>query len=185
MESFRRLWRRRLTSQMNKAISQITRALKIILGDRKLLILLMIFSIIFFVVLFYIPVKTIPGNNPKLQAKIFGFQDYTLIALLALLSSVLLTMQVAIFRQRRTALVGSSTAVGSLGIISSFVSSMFATATCGLCVSAVFGFLGANTIFFLVNKRWRVVIGSLGLLLISIYTSSRRLNHECEECRIK
>lgn len=156
--------------------------MKTIIKDWNYRILLFILWLVLFGLMFYLPVKTVPGNTIVLQAVIFGFKDYLFLAVASFLSALIITIQVKIFRQRRSA-IASNTALGSAGFLSGVVSSVFATATCSLCVGALFGFLGANSVIFLINNKTYVVIGSLTLLGLSIFLSIKKQNERCQICK--
>ncbi|MEK7659246.1 MAG: hypothetical protein AAB338_01150 [Patescibacteria group bacterium] len=134
--------------------------------------------------MFYLPVRTVPGNTLAFQAVIFGFKDYLFLGIASFLSAFVITIQVKIFRQRRsTKAMAGNTALGSAGFLSGIVSSVFGTATCSLCVAALFGFLGANSVIFLVNNKIYVVFGSLALLGLSTFLSLKKLNNSCDVCK--
>lgn len=167
---------------------QIFKGVRTILGDKNYLPFFILLSPVLFVVMFLIPVKTIPGNEVSFQAQVFGYKDYLLFGWLALLSSLIITMHIYLFkRQRKIKASGTlkSVAMGGAGVFSGVVSSIFSTATCGICISALFSFLGAGTVFYLIDHRFYVVISSTGLLLLSLYFSSQRTNRVCDECMIK
>lgn len=158
--------------------------MKLIIRDRNYLILLFVGWLVLFGLMFYLPVRTIPGNTVVFQAVIFGFKDYLFLGIASFLSAFIITIQVKIFRQRRlTKAMAGNTALGSAGLLSGVVSSVFGTATCSLCVAALFGFLGANSVIFLVNNKTYVVLGSLALLGLSIFLSLKKLNNTCDICK--
>ncbi len=155
-----------------------------VIRDRNYTILLFIVWVVLFGLMFYLPVRAIPGNTATLQAVIFGFKDYLFLGIASFLSAVIIIIQVKIFRQRKSAdVMAGNTALGSAGILSGIVSSVFGTATCSLCVGALFGFLGANSVIFLVNNKTYVVVGSLALLGLSISLSLKKLNNSCDICK--
>lgn len=172
-------------AEATKNISMV-KAIRSVLGDRRYFALFSIFAVVMFSLLFMIQVKTIPGNDIAFQARIFKAKDYALFVTLALLSALILTMQVKIWRDGRMMKksAAGSAATGSVGLFSGILSSIFGTATCGMCVSALFGFLGAGTVISLVENRIYVVAGSIGLMLLSLHFSSKRLANTCESCRV-
>lgn len=132
-----------------------------------------------------IPVKTIAGNSLEFQLSIFTQRNYVLLSILSLLTSLFLIMQIFIFKNAldsKTKL--SSLGKGSVGGYAAVVASVFGTASCGACLFALFGFLGANTLFFLIEHQWYVVSGAILILLISIYFLCKKVNGVCESCRI-
>lgn len=155
-----------------------------VIRDRNYAILLFIAWVVLFGLMFYLPVRTVPGNTLAFQAVIFGFKDYLFLGIASFLSAFIITIQVKIFRQRKSAkAMAGNSALGSAGFLSGIVSSVFGTATCSLCVGALFGFLGANSVIFLVNNKTYVVAGSLVLLGLSIFLSLKKLNNSCDICK--
>lgn len=165
-------------------LSEILKGLKFIFKNRIYLSIFIFLFMSVFILMFFLPVGMIPGNSVKIQSSIFLQKDYWLFGILSFLSSLIVVMQVAIVRENNALKIKNSAAIGSFGIFSGVVSSVFGTATCGLCVSALFGFLGAGTIIFLVDHRLYVVFGSIALLLFSLYFSAKRVNQNCAECKI-
>ena len=163
---------------------QIPRVMWAVIRDRNYTIFLFIVWLVLFGLMFYLPVRTVPGNTLAFQAVIFGFKDYLFLGVASFLSAFIITIQVKIFRQRRSdrTMVGNA-ALGSAGFLSGIVSSVFGTATCSLCVAALFGFLGANSVIFLVNNKIYVVFGSLALLGLSTFLSLKKLNNSCDVCK--
>ena len=163
-------------------------SIKIVLSDKKYLAGFIVLTGIIFFVLFQIQVQVIPGNDSKLQARIFGLKDWLLFAVISGLNSLFLVIQFYInqFNKiRRQAVPAASIASSIIGTSSGIFASIFGTASCSLCVSAVFGFLGVNTVLFLVNYKDIVALSAIALLLIVLITSSQRLNTVCKECRVK
>lgn len=171
-------------------MASIIKALKIILGDRVYSAVFIIIAAAVFVILFQIQVKTIPGNDVLFQAQIFGPKDWLLLASIAVLNSLFITTQIHIYRLRKTrrgtlANMGSGLTTGSLGTSSGILASVFGTATCSLCVGAIFGFLGSNTVLFLVNHRDLITVATIGLLLLSLRITVKRFNTACQACKIE
>lgn len=155
-----------------------------IIRDQNYIILLFIVWVVLFGLMFYLPVRTVPGNTIVFQAVIFDFKDYLFLVVASFLSAFSITIQVKIFKQRRsTETMAGNTALGSAGFLSGIVSSVFGAATCSLCVGALFGFLGANSVIFLVNNKTYVVFGSFVLLGLSIFLSLKKLNNSCDICK--
>lgn len=158
-------------------------AVKSILKNRNYLNSFVGLSLLLFTFMFLIPVYSIPGNTVKFQSVLYGFKDYLLLAVLAIFSSLVLVIQVGSFFQSKNN--GGTTILSGAGIFSGIFSSIFASATCGMCVGALFSFLGFGTVLFLIESRWYILLGAFGLLLISLYMSSRKYNKGCEICLIK
>ena len=163
-------------------------SIKIVLSDKKYLTGFIILTGIIFFVLFQIQVQVIPGNYSKLQARIFGLKDWLFLAVISGLNSLFLVMQFYINQFNklwRQVAPRTGIASGVIGTSSGIFASIFGTASCALCVSAIFGFLGVNTILFLVNYKDVVALSAVALLLIILITTSQRLNTVCRECGVK
>jgi len=163
-------------------------AIKKILSDKRYLSACILIAAIVFSVLFAIQVKTVPGNDSRFQIAIFGGKDWAILVAISILNALFITIEIYIFNLRRSArqTVGYGTGLitGGVGTSSGILASIFSTASCSLCVSAIFGFLGANSVVFLVNKRGYIVLATLFLLLLSLYLSSKRFDKTCKQCRI-
>ncbi len=161
-------------------MSDIPRATKIVLTDTKYRLLFLAIWVGFFLVMFFIPVVTIPGDDAVFQSKLFSGQDYLLLAVVSGISALIMAMQIRIFHVPHHAHV-TSTAVGAGA---GFAAAIFATSTCTLCLGALVSFLGAGTIFTLSEHRLSILFGSLLLLTVSLHFSSRRLVQGCTTCHI-
>lgn len=160
-------------------------ALAQIINDKIYLFSFLVLWVILFGMVFYIPVKTVPGNDVSFQSKIFTYKDYLFLTAISFLSSSTIIMQIKIFKQRASAkIVAGNSVLGGVGILSGITSSIFGTATCSLCVGAIFSFLGANAIFFLIDNRIIVVAISFVLLILSAYFSAKKLNDNCDSCHL-
>ncbi len=133
----------------------------------------------------YIPVKTIPGNNLNFQLSIFTTRDYVLTIVFSILLSLFLVMQIFVIRNAldRKSMLTSITTGGVGGYVAA-VGAIFGTAACASCLFAILGFLGASTVFTLLQYQWYVVSGAILMLLVSIYFLSKKVNGICESCRI-
>lgn len=171
---------------MKSIVTYIIEASKITLSDRKLFAAFIILWGAFFALMFSIPLYTIPGNDFRLQMSIFKQKDYALLGILSLLSSLVMVIQWNIFRNKfnSTRNMGNA-ALGGLGIFSGIFSSIFASATCAMCLGALFSFLGFGTVFFMIENRWYILMGAILLLLLSLYFASRRLVGGCKLCMVK
>lgn len=134
--------------------------------------------------MFIIPVVLIPGNSVSLHADLLQPADYVVLAGLSLASSLLVIIQINIFQKTRRKQIHGDTAVGGIGVLVGLFSSLFASATCALCVGALFSFLGFGTVLFFAQHRWYIIVFAGLLLFISLYFSSRRLNTGCSTCSV-
>lgn len=148
----------------------------------KLRITFFLLAVALFGIMFLIPVISIPGNTIFLHSTLLVPADYIMLAAFSILSSLLLIMQFKIFDKTRQHLLHGDMALSGAGVLAGIVSSLFASASCAICIGALLSFLGFSTILFLAQHRWYIMLGALALLLISLYLSSRRFNKGCEVC---
>lgn len=171
---------------MKNTVTYIIEASKITLGDRKLLAVFIILWGAFFAFMFSIPLNAIPGNDLRLQISIFKQRDYALLGTLSFLSSLVIVIQWNIFRSKfSSARNMGNAALGGIGVSSGIFSSIFASATCAMCLGALFSFFGFGTVLFMVENRWYILLGATLLLLTSLYFASRRLVEGCRSCIAK
>lgn len=165
-------------------IKEIYIAISTVFANRRFFGLCMVLAVVMFGFMFFFPIMNVPGNDIGMQVSLYGVWDYAALVFLSGLSSLVLTMQVYVFQQgyARPAATAHATAVGSVGVVSGLVSSMFATASCTLCAGALFSFLGFGTVLFLVEYRWYVVGFALALLGVSLYLLARRITQGCAVC---
>ncbi|MEK7643634.1 MAG: hypothetical protein AAB372_04280 [Patescibacteria group bacterium] len=161
-------------------------AVQVTLKETQFKILLITFWVLFFVLMFFLPVDLVPGNDVQFQASLLSLADYLTMILIAGVAALSVAVQMKIFVLK----IGSyrtrakDVALGGAGVMAGVISSLFASATCALCVGALFSFLGFGVAVFLVQYRWYIVTGALFMLLSSLYLASRRLMKGCEECSL-
>ncbi|MBI2063604.1 MAG: hypothetical protein HYT65_01260 [Candidatus Yanofskybacteria bacterium] len=164
-------------------------AVKKTLSDRRYSAGFIVIAAIVFSLLFWIQVKTVPGNSGRFQIALFDWLDWAVLVAIAVLNALFITIEIHAFNLNRSIAkaggVGAGLITGGIGTSSSVLASIFSTATCSLCVSAIFGFLGANSVVFLVSNRGYVIMITLLLLLLSLYLSGKRFGRTCNECQIK
>ena len=165
-------------------MKEIIKALQNTFSDKKYLFIFGITAFVVFALMSLIPVYAIPGNTLEFQLTLFDAKDYILFIFLAILSSLVLTIQTRIIYQK-IKVSHKASALSTAGIFSGIISSVFASATCGLCVVALFGFLGSGAILFIIENRVNALMLAIGLLLFSLYLSSRNYNKGCELCIIE
>jgi hypothetical protein len=122
----------------------------------------------------------------KFQLNPVGYATLIVFSALAFLSAVVISLQIKIFKVTKSqkGKRAGTALIGGAGVVSGVSSSIFATATCGICLSALFNILGAGTILFLVDNRIYIVFGAFLLLVLSLYLSARRLRDGCDTCNI-
>jgi len=162
-------------------------AIRTTLRSREYLIGFVIVALLIFIVLFEIQVSVIPGNSTKFQASLFTYEDWILFTVISIFNSLFVMMQVYLYQLKKkheqTLELAGGIALSGVGTLSGFLASLFGAATCGLCIGALFSFLGANSVIFLIDNRVAITIVSLILLVMALIITSRRFNTVCESCR--
>jgi hypothetical protein len=158
-------------------------ATKKVLREKLYLSLFILLSPIIFFIFLLFPVVTIPGNNFSFQISIFTPKDFAFLSVLALLVSLIITMQIFIFRKNKNIKENlRSAGVSVVGAYSGIIATVFATASCSSCLAALFWFLGTGVVFFVIENRWFFVWLAIGLILVSIYFTAQKINKTCNLC---
>jgi len=165
---------------MNNPIKTMYESSKNVLDSKGNFRIFLISTTLFLAVFIFLPVILIPGNSLIFQLGIFTFWNYVLMILLAGLIGLMISMQVYIYKIKKSV---RGSGKGVIGGFSGFVAGIFGTAACSSCVAAIFGFLGLGTVFFLIKYQWYVVGISLALVLLSIFMSSLSIEKNCEVCK--
>lgn len=158
-------------------------AIKEVLATKVWRFWFIVLSIIFIAGYIFVPVWLTPGNSLKFQLSLLKPRDYILFLMLGSSASLLVLMQVFLFLRRRAGGV-SAAAQGGVGAFSAFFGGLLATAACSSCIAAILGFLGAGSIFFILENQPYVVAGAITLVVIGLYFSSRKVIGACKDCRI-
>lgn len=157
-----------------------------VLQHRKYLLLFLFLTIFIFWLLLAIPVKTVPGNDFGFQLSILGWGEIVLLILLSVLTAFSITLNVFSLSHKRSLKTSASMiGQGATGFFSGAVATVFGTATCAYCVSAIFGFMGVSGVLFLIQYRTVITIGAILLLLISLYFTSQKVLGICTVCHVK
>jgi len=137
-------------------------------------------SVAFFSAYIYIPIRLTPGNTLSFQLSLLKSKDFILFFILSTVTALLLLMQVFLFQSKRQRV--QAVGQGGVGVFSALFAGLLATAACSSCIAAILGFLGAGSIFFVLENQSYVVLGALVLVVVSLYFSSRRVLGYCLDC---
>ncbi len=165
---------------MNNPIKIIINSSKRTLHDKNYFLTFLIITLMFLSAFVLLPVLSIPGNSLSFQLGIFTFWNYVLMILLSGLIGLMISMQIYVYKIKKSV---RGVGRGVVGGFSSIAAGLFGTASCASCVAAIFGFLGAGTVLFLIEKQWYIVGISLALVLLSIYLTSLNIEKNCETCK--
>ena len=136
---------------------------------------------VFFSLFVLIPVWTVPGNTLATQLDIFTVRDYAVLVLLSSLSSLFITMQAYVMRQKQKIGGAGTATAGGLGAL---FAGIVGTAFCASCLAplfAIFG-IGFGGVIFVLEYRFYFVAGITLLMLITIYLTARKINKVCISC---
>lgn len=144
-------------------------------------VLFLVLFFAFFALFVLIPVWIVLGNTLSTQLDVFTIRDYGVLVLLSLLSSLFMTMQAYVMRQRRKMNgVGTATA-GGLGALFAGIAGTAFCASCLAPLFAIFG-IGFGGVIFVLEYRFYFVAGITLLMLIAIYLTARKVIKVCTSC---
>ena len=138
-----------------------------------------------FITYLILPVWLTPGNDLAFQLLVLLPRDYVLFAALSAVTALLLLMQTYVqirVRQRRAVL--STAGSRGVGVASVIFGGLLATAACSSVIAALLGFLGAGSVFFVLDHQAPIVAGVLVLVAIGLIYSARRVMGYCESCEV-
>lgn len=161
------------------------KATRLVLGTPRYMTSLGGLTVLLFAAYVFLPVWLTPSNDLSFQLSVLLPRDHALFAALSVITALLILMQTYVqirVRRRRTAI----TAVGSGGV--SVASAMFggllATTACTACIAALLGFLGAGSVFFVLEHQTIIVTVALVLVAVGLVFSARRVMGYCDSCEV-
>jgi len=160
-----------------------TQAAKKVFSRKKYFLLFLALSVTTIGIYVWYQVAATPGNDLFFQLAITPWWGFLLMALFAISTGLLITMKAFLFRNTRR-LHAKETGGTMVGTASGFIASIFSSATCASCVSALFGFLGIGTVLFLLDYRWHIMAAGTAIIAVSLFFVSKRINGECAGCKI-
>ena len=166
---------------------QYVTAVKAVLGESlKYKLGFALGAVVIFVAYMFIPVWTIPGNSIEFQLSLLRIQDYILFSALSVVTALLTTMQIFLFvKNKETKSRLQVAGQRSVSLSSAMFGGLLATAACSSCIAAILGFMGAGTVFFVLDYQMYFVAVAFILVAIGIYYTARRVNGYCEDCEAK
>ncbi|MCR4263735.1 MAG: hypothetical protein NUV98_03405 [Candidatus Roizmanbacteria bacterium] len=168
---------------MRNPFTLILSASKAVLEGRNYKMWFFGLTAIFLTAYLFLPVWLTPGNTLSFQLSLLRPSDYALFALLSAVTALLVLMQAFLFLHSKKGRVGA-VGQGSVGAFSALFGGLLATAACSACIAAVLGFLGAGSVFFVLENQPYFVYGAIALVLFGLYFSARRVQGYCENCEV-
>lgn len=166
----------------NNPIQEIKRASKVVLAKKSYKKAFGILSMLIFLTYILLPVWLTAGNTISFQISLLRPKDFVLFVILSLFTALLIVMQVYIYKSKKKknglVVVGQ----GGVSIYSALFAGLMATAACSSCIAGLIGFLGAGSIFFVLEYQWYFVAGALVIVAISLYFIARQVNGGCNLC---
>ncbi len=138
-----------------------------------------------FLILVLIPVFSTPGNTLFFQLRIMPTWALFVLITLSILNALLILMQLYIKKETKHRKKASEHAKQGATAASIFLSALAATIACAACYSSIFAFLGLGATAFLVHWQVPIAILSIVITLFALYYSGRRINNNCEVCKLK
>lgn len=139
-------------------------------------------ALVLFSLYLFVPVWLVPGNTLSFELGLIAPLNYMLLAALALMTGVLLALELFSFRRSRAQglrMVGE----GGTGIIASLAGGVLAAASCGCGTGLLLGAVGlGGGAFFVAANQTPIVIILLGIVTIGLYFSARRAAGLCIAC---
>lgn len=159
----------------------IQEAVKTVMAVKKNQWIFGIASVAIFALLYMVPVWTTPGNTIAFHFSILPTWVFVLMIGLALLNGLLIAMQSHIHdvTKKRSAAQTAKESATAFGILSSALVSTIACAACYSSVLSLFG-LGATT--FVVQYQAYIAVFALGLSLVALYYTAKRVENKCQVC---
>lgn len=167
---------------MRNSFTLIFSASKSVLESRNYRLWFLGLTTIFIAAYLLLPIWLTPGNTLSFQLSLLRPSDYILFFVLSAVTALLVLMQAFLFLRSKKGRAGA-VGQGGVGAFSALFGGLLATAACSSCIAAVLGFLGAGSIFFILENQPYFVYGAIALVLLGLYFSARRVQGYCEDCK--
>lgn len=168
---------------MKNPVTLIVSASKAVLESRNYKLWFLGLTAIFISAYVLVPVWLTPGNTFSFQLSLLRPTDYLLFLALSAVTALLVLMQAFLFFRSKKGRAGA-VGQGSVGAFSGIFGGLLATAVCSSCIAVILGFLGAGSIFFILENQLYVAAIAIALVLIGLYFSARRVQGYCEDCEV-
>lgn len=156
----------------------------ILLSGRGMRWAFVLLALLFYLLYLVLPVLLIPGNYLGLQLQILRLSDHVQFVFLAVVTALLILMQVYLLRRTRRAEQAAAVGRGGVGVWSAIFGGLLASAACSSCIAAILGFLGAGSVFFIVDHRSYFVASSFAVVVVALLLTARRIQGYCERCGV-
>lgn len=141
-------------------------------------------SLVFLILYLLVPVWTVPGNTIAFELGLLTLVDYVLLGALALMTGVLLSLEVSALRRSRSNGLRSA-GEGSIGLVASLAGGVLTAASCGCGLGILLGIVGlGGGAIFVATHQTAIVVGMLSVVAIGLYFSARRAAGLCATCSV-
>jgi len=164
-----------------KAAGEVVSAVSKLKSRGKYPALFALFAAAFAAFFVFLPIYLTPGNDFGFWFSIMPWWGYLLLVLFSAIMGLLLTMQLYIHDNRMSQ---TNAASGGLSLVPALAAGVYSTAACVGCLAALFAFAGLGGVLFFTAYRTQLIVLSVGIALVSLYYTSRRLNRNCESCAV-
>lgn len=142
----------------------------------------LISALAFFSLYLLTPTWLVPSTTLAFELSRLSLLNYTLLGTLALLTGILLSLELFSFRRTRSSRVRSATE-GGVGLVASLTGGILAAASCGCGLGILLGAVGlSGGAVFVAAHQTPIVIGMLVIVGAGLYFSARRAAGICATC---
>ncbi len=163
-------------------LATIPQAFGLVFEETKYKLLTVLLSFLFFFIYVSTPIFLLPGNRYSFFLSFTPWTELLATALLSVLVAVVFTMQ--IYSWRNKIAMAKNTGVGIISFFSASLSTIFSSATCASCVSAIFSFLGFGGVVFLIQHKTEIIGLTFIMVLASLYFTSGKIVGNCSSCNV-
>lgn len=152
--------------------------------QRAYIVLAILSGTLFFALYLLTPVWLVPGTTLSYEISHLTLLSMVLLVGLALMTGLLLSLEVFSFRRSRSAGL-TSAGEGSIGLVASLTGGILAAASCGCGTGILLGVIGlGGGAIFIAEHQILVVSFMLAVVAVGLYFSARRAAGICATCHI-
>lgn len=155
-----------------------------VLREKKYLNGFIALSTAIFLAYILLPVALTPGNSLVFQLSLLRPIDFIAFVVLSTATALLMMMQLYVHNRSKKKQALATAGKTGVSLSSAIFGGLLATAACSSCIAGLLGFLGAGSVFFIVENQMPFVIGAIGIVVIGLYFSTKRVNEHCNSCDV-
>lgn len=171
-------------TNFTRAVGRTIRGGASIFRERIYVVISVASSLVFLSLYLLVPVWTVPGNTIAFELGLLAPVDYALLSALALMTGILLSLEVFALRRSRSNGLRSA-GKGSIGLVASLAGGVLTAASCGCGLGILLGIVGlGGGAIFVATHQTVIVVGMLSVVTIGLYFSARRAAGLCATCSV-